>query len=109
MENKNSDTILSESHTRKLIEDMQERQKDASESEVINSIEERLREVAGESTILAKIHPPKNRLDIKTSETRIHLLIEHLGEIHDIKVEYEKDTTDGPHPHGDYYRISENA
>jgi hypothetical protein len=71
-----SDMGSFESSLKKEINNMRARQDGACESEVINEIEGRLREVAGENTTIIKNLPPDNYLNIKTAETRVHLLID---------------------------------
>ena len=95
-----------ESEIGKAIEKMNERRQNASENELINELEPKLREVAGDKTTVIKNLPPDNRLVIKTKETRTHQLIRYLNERHEIEVNLLEDTAYGPCPaRGDLYTI----
>lgn len=94
------------SEIRKATEELNERQQNATENELINQLVPKLREVAGENSIVLEIHPPDHHIKIKTKETRIHLLVEYLTEKYNIEVEYEENSSVliGP-TFGDLYTI----
>jgi|AntRauMinimDraft_4_1070384.scaffolds.fasta_scaffold06293_1 DNA repair exonuclease SbcCD ATPase subunit len=109
MLDKESDVKNIESNLEREINNLIERQEGACESDVINEIEDRLREISGKNTTIIKNLPPDNYLNIKTTETRVHLLMSYLSETYEVKVTYDENSTVHLPPwRGGFYHISPN-